>query len=150
MLACLAITASGMVVGPVLQPTASLLASHRHASPCAVDRVDRATAVRLGAAALVAAAPGVAPAFAAYPMLTIETTAGPMEFELWDDVAPAHVNSFRKLAQKGYFDGQAFHLLALALILILTLIPTLRLSLTVRLPLPQVLALTQNPTRTRP
>merc|ERR1740125_60553 len=32
-----------------------------------------------------------------------------MEFELWDDVAPAHVNSFRKLAQKGYFDGQAFH-----------------------------------------
>jgi len=109
MLACLSITASGIVVGPVLRPTASLLASHRHASPCAVDRVDRATAVRLGAAALVAAAPGVAPAFAAYPMLTIETTAGPMEFELWDDVAPAHVNSFRKLAQKGYFDGQAFH-----------------------------------------
>eukprot|EP00964_Phaeocystis_antarctica_P042287 scaffold24219_cov43-Phaeocystis_antarctica.AAC.3 len=41
-----------------------------------------------------------------------------MEFELWDDVAPAHVNSFRKLAQKGYFDGQALHpTLAVALAL---------------------------------
>jgi cyclophilin family peptidyl-prolyl cis-trans isomerase len=109
MLTLVACLSSGMVVGPVLRPTASLLASHRHASPCAVDRVDRATAVRFGAAAVVAATSGVAPAFAAYPTLTIETTAGPMEFELWDDVAPAHVNSFRKLAQKGYFDGQAFH-----------------------------------------
>jgi len=109
MLTLVACLSSGMVVGPVLRPTASLLAAHRHASPCAVDRVDRATAVRFGAAAVVAATSGVAPAFAAYPTLTIETTAGPMEFELWDDVAPAHVNSFRKLAQKGYFDGQAFH-----------------------------------------
>lgn len=58
MLACLTITASALVVGPVLRPTASLLASHRHASPCAVDRVDRATAVRVGAAVVVAAATG--------------------------------------------------------------------------------------------
>ena len=58
MLACLTITASALVVGPVLRPTASLLASHRHAPPCAVDRVDRATAVRVGAAAVVAAATG--------------------------------------------------------------------------------------------
>ena len=103
------LSVTGMVVGPVLRPAVSLLASPRHASPCAVDRIDRATAVRLGAAAVVGVAPGVgvAPAVAAYPTLTIETTAGPMEFELWDDVAPAHVNSFRKLAQKGYFDGQA-------------------------------------------
>ena len=62
MLACLTITASALVVGPALRPTASLLASHRHAPPCAVDRVDRATAVRVGAAAVVAAATGgVAP-----------------------------------------------------------------------------------------
>ena len=110
-LACLAGTGSALVMGPALQPTASLLASHRHAPPCAIDRVDRATAVRLGASAAAAglAAAGVAPVMAAYPTLTIETTAGAMEFELWDDVAPAHVNSFRKLAQKGYFDGQAFH-----------------------------------------
>ena len=39
--------------------------------------------------------------------MKVSTTEGDMEFELWDDVAPAHVNSFRKLAQKGYFDGQA-------------------------------------------
>ena len=136
------LSVTGMVVGPVLRPAVSLLASPRHASPCAVDRVDRATAVRLGAAAVVAAAPGVgvAPAVAAYPTLTIETTAGPMEFELWDDVAPAHVNSFRKLAQKGYFDGQASLLLCPALIRALTLLPgldpdptaTLSLSRTVR------------------
>ena len=61
-----------------------------------------------------------------------------MEFELWDDVAPAHVNSFRKLAQKGYFDGQALHLLALAL----TLIPTQSLRLTVGL----TVRLAQTPT----
>ena len=108
-LACLSSTCSALSVGPVLR--SSLLAYHRHAPPCAADHVDRATAVRFGAAAAAAAlsATGAMPAFAAYPTLTIETTAGPMEFELWDDVAPAHVNSFRKLAQKGYFDGQAFH-----------------------------------------
>ena len=61
------LSVTGMVVGPVLRPAVSLLASPRHASPCAVDRVDRATAVRLGAAAVVGVAPGVgvAPAVAA-------------------------------------------------------------------------------------
>eukprot|EP00316_Scyphosphaera_apsteinii_P022642 CAMPEP_0119336894 /NCGR_PEP_ID=MMETSP1333-20130426/92897_1 /TAXON_ID=418940 /ORGANISM="Scyphosphaera apsteinii, Strain RCC1455" /LENGTH=166 /DNA_ID=CAMNT_0007347813 /DNA_START=300 /DNA_END=800 /DNA_ORIENTATION=+ len=37
------------------------------------------------------------------------TTAGEMQFELWDDVAPKHVASFVKLANEGFFDGGAFH-----------------------------------------
>ena len=32
-----------------------------------------------------------------------------MKFELWDDVAPKHVESFLKLAKEGFFDGGAFH-----------------------------------------
>ena len=32
-----------------------------------------------------------------------------MQFELYDDVAPKHVESFQKLAKQGFFDGGAFH-----------------------------------------
>ena len=48
-------------------------------------------------------------ASAAYPGLSIKTTEGEMQFELWDDVAPKHVESFLKLAKQGFFDGGAFH-----------------------------------------
>jgi len=37
------------------------------------------------------------------------TTAGVMEFELWNDVAPKHVDSFLKLTREGFYDGGAFH-----------------------------------------
>jgi len=46
---------------------------------------------------------------APYPQMKITTTAGVMEFELWDDVAPKHVASFLKLTKTGFFDGGAFH-----------------------------------------
>ena len=44
-----------------------------------------------------------------YPSLSIMTTEGEMTFDLWDDVAPKHVESFLKLAKQGFFDGGAFH-----------------------------------------
>lgn len=31
------------------------------------------------------------------------------EFEFWSDVAPKTVESFKRLAKTGYFDGLAFH-----------------------------------------
>eukprot|EP00965_Chrysotila_dentata_P222416 6192955-Pleurochrysis_carterae.AAC.2 len=53
----------------------------------------------------VAAALSTAPAAtyaegSAYPRLLIETTEGPMEFELWNDVAPKHVENFLTLAKQ--------------------------------------------------
>lgn len=44
-----------------------------------------------------------------YPRVKVTTTAGDMEFELWDDVAPKHVASFLKLTSSGFYDGGAFH-----------------------------------------
>jgi peptidyl-prolyl cis-trans isomerase B (cyclophilin B) len=40
---------------------------------------------------------------------TFETAQGPIQVELWPDLAPAHVNSFVFLAKKGFFDGLTFH-----------------------------------------
>jgi peptidyl-prolyl cis-trans isomerase B (cyclophilin B) len=39
----------------------------------------------------------------------ISTTEGDMVLEFWPDVAPGHVENFKKLAQKGFYDGTAFH-----------------------------------------
>src|SRR5207237_2181526 len=39
----------------------------------------------------------------------IKTTAGEMTLELWPDVAPKKVENFKTLAQKGFYDGTAFH-----------------------------------------
>jgi peptidyl-prolyl cis-trans isomerase B (cyclophilin B) len=39
----------------------------------------------------------------------IKTTAGEMAVELWPDVAPKTVENFKTLAQKGFYDGTAFH-----------------------------------------
>ncbi|MDG1837854.1 MAG: peptidylprolyl isomerase [Phycisphaerales bacterium] len=44
-----------------------------------------------------------------YPTATIETTAGTLTLELWDDVAPKHVENFQKLARDGFYDGVSFH-----------------------------------------
>jgi cyclophilin family peptidyl-prolyl cis-trans isomerase len=40
---------------------------------------------------------------------TIDTAKGPIELELWPDLAPKHVNSFVFLAREGFFDGLTFH-----------------------------------------
>src|SRR5882724_9746395 len=39
----------------------------------------------------------------------ISTTEGDIVIEFWPDVAPGHVENFKKLAQKGFYDGTAFH-----------------------------------------
>ena len=39
----------------------------------------------------------------------IKTTAGEMVVEFWSDVAPKTVENFKALANKGFYDGTAFH-----------------------------------------
>ncbi len=39
----------------------------------------------------------------------IKTSAGDMKIELWPDVAPKTVENFKALAEKGFYDGTAFH-----------------------------------------
>ncbi len=39
----------------------------------------------------------------------INTTEGEMVIELWADVAPGHVENFKKLAKEGFYDGTCFH-----------------------------------------
>ncbi len=40
---------------------------------------------------------------------TMQTTEGPIVFELFDEDAPKTVENFRKLAGEGFYDGLAFH-----------------------------------------
>jgi len=39
----------------------------------------------------------------------ITTSEGTMVLELWPDVAPGHVENFKKLAREGFYDGTCFH-----------------------------------------
>lgn len=39
----------------------------------------------------------------------ISTNLGQMVLEFWPDVAPGHVENFKKLANKGFYDGTCFH-----------------------------------------
>lgn len=39
----------------------------------------------------------------------IKTSEGEMVLEFWPEVAPGHVENFKKLAQKGFYDGTCFH-----------------------------------------
>ena len=41
--------------------------------------------------------------------IMIETTKGPVTVELWPQVAPKHVEAFKQLTQKGFYDGLVFH-----------------------------------------
>src|SRR5436190_13519981 len=40
---------------------------------------------------------------------TMQTNAGPIELELFDEDAPKTVENFRKLASEGFYDGLIFH-----------------------------------------
>ncbi|MGZ5336408.1 MAG: peptidylprolyl isomerase [Solirubrobacterales bacterium] len=40
---------------------------------------------------------------------TLQTSAGPIEIEFFDDDAPKTVENFRKLAGDGFYDGLIFH-----------------------------------------
>ena len=39
----------------------------------------------------------------------IKTNMGEMVLEFWSDVAPKHVENFKTLAKKGFYDGTCFH-----------------------------------------
>ena len=91
-------------------PPMGIATTQRASTIVASEAVGRREAAKLATAIAVT---GVAltpkAANAAYPGLSIKTTEGEMQFELWDDVAPKHVESFLKLAKQGFFDGGAFH-----------------------------------------
>lgn len=44
-----------------------------------------------------------------YPKAKISTGMGDLVVELWDDVAPKHVENFRKLGESGFYDDLVFH-----------------------------------------
>src|SRR5687767_3322932 len=46
---------------------------------------------------------------AAKEVAVIKTSMGEMVLEFWPDVAPKHVENFKKLARQGFYDGAAFH-----------------------------------------
>jgi peptidyl-prolyl cis-trans isomerase B (cyclophilin B) len=39
----------------------------------------------------------------------IKTSEGEMTVEFWPEVAPGHVENFKNLAKKGFYDGTCFH-----------------------------------------
>ncbi|MHC5002360.1 MAG: peptidylprolyl isomerase [Planctomycetota bacterium] len=43
------------------------------------------------------------------PKAVIGTELGDITVELWNDVAPGHVENFLKLARSGFYDGLIFH-----------------------------------------
>src|ERR1043165_6955435 len=53
------------------------------------------------------AAPEAKPAIK--EVAVINTTMGQMVLEFWPDVAPKHVENFKKLGKPGFYDGTAFH-----------------------------------------
>ena len=44
-----------------------------------------------------------------YPKAVISTNHGDMTVELWNDVAPKHVENFLKLGRDGFYDNLTFH-----------------------------------------
>ncbi len=46
---------------------------------------------------------------AAKEVAVVKTSEGEMVLEFWPDVAPGHVENFKKLAKQGFYDGTAFH-----------------------------------------
>lgn len=44
-----------------------------------------------------------------YPRAIISTEFGDLTVELWNDVAPKHVENFLKLAKSGFYDNLNFH-----------------------------------------
>ena len=49
------------------------------------------------------------PKAAADEVAVIKTNVGVMVLEFWPDVAPKHVENFKTLAKKGFYDGTCFH-----------------------------------------
>ncbi len=49
------------------------------------------------------------PSAASQEVAVIKTTYGDMTIAFWPDVAPKHVENFKKLAREGFYDHTAFH-----------------------------------------
>ncbi len=49
------------------------------------------------------------PSTSTYPQAVISTNHGDMTVELWDDVAPKHVENFLKLGRTGFYNDLTFH-----------------------------------------
>jgi peptidyl-prolyl cis-trans isomerase B (cyclophilin B) len=50
-----------------------------------------------------------APPAAAKEVAVVKTSEGEMVLEFYPEVAPKHVENFKKLARQGFYDGQCFH-----------------------------------------
>ncbi|MGC3960455.1 MAG: peptidylprolyl isomerase [Verrucomicrobiota bacterium] len=50
-----------------------------------------------------------APPTAAKEVAVVKTSEGEMVLEFYPEVAPKHVENFKKLAKQGFYDGQCFH-----------------------------------------
>jgi len=50
-----------------------------------------------------------APPTTAKEVAVVKTSEGEMVLEFYPEVAPKHVENFKKLAQQGFYDGQCFH-----------------------------------------
>ncbi len=53
--------------------------------------------------------PDATPKPAADEVAVVTTSEGVMVLEFWADVAPKHVENFKALAKKGFYDGTCFH-----------------------------------------
>jgi peptidyl-prolyl cis-trans isomerase B (cyclophilin B) len=49
------------------------------------------------------------PPVAAKEVAVVKTSEGEMVLEFYPEVAPKHVENFKKLAKQGFYDGQCFH-----------------------------------------
>jgi cyclophilin family peptidyl-prolyl cis-trans isomerase len=56
-----------------------------------------------------AAAKPAAAAIPADPLVVLETSAGDIVIDLYEDKTPGHAENFKKLVQQGYYDGSPFH-----------------------------------------
>ena len=78
------------------------------ASACAAE-TNSASAAKLEPKKEIAK-PVVKPASTnASEVAVLKTSEGEMVLEFWSDVAPNHVENFKKLAKEGFYDGTAFH-----------------------------------------
>ena len=67
------------------------------------------SSIIIGAAAMLAATTAQAVDVPAGNFVTMQTTEGPVVIELYPNVAPKHVESFKTLIAKGFYNGLTFH-----------------------------------------